>query len=160
MSYNDKILARYDASMDDEFEREMLYRSIAISYTWAIWLLYIAFAVLAWVLPGVYAILVILPIAALIIAMATGDSWLRKRAPYPRLNGYSKLEQCLMVLISLAVIAGVIWNLSSIMDRDFSIGGAIGALAGIAASAFILKYLSTHQRRKDRERLEAQLEED
>lgn len=55
MSYNSKILERYDASVDDEFERETLYRSMAISYAWSIWALYTSTAILAWVLPGPYA---------------------------------------------------------------------------------------------------------
>lgn len=160
MSYNDKILERYDASMDDEFEREMLYRSMAISYTWAIWMLYIAIVVLAWALPGVYSLFALLPLLGFLVAMLIGDSWLRKRAPYPRLNGYSTLEKLFMVVISLAMVGGVIWNLSSLMDSGFSIGGIVGAVIGIGVAVFILKYLTTHQRRKDRERLDAQLDED
>ncbi len=160
MSYSDKILERYDASVDDEFEREMLYRSTAISYTWSVWLLYIALVVLAWVLPGAYSLLMILPLLAFVVAMLIGDSWLRKRAPYPRLNGYSTTEKILMVVISLAMVGGVIWNLSSLMDSGFSIGGIVGAAIGIGAAIYILKYLSTRQHRKDRERLDAQLDED
>lgn len=160
MSYNDKILERYDASMDDEFEREMLYRSMAISYAWSIWLLYIALVVLAWVLPGAYSLLAMLPFFSFVIAMSIGDGWLRKRAPYPRLNGYSTTEKIFMVVISLALVGGVIWNLSSLMDKSFSIGGLVGAVAGIGVAIFMLKYLTTHQRRRDRERLDAQIVED
>lgn len=160
MSYNNKILERYDASMDDEFERQMLYHSMAISYTWSIWMLYITIVVLAWVLPGTYSLLAMLPLLGFVIAMLIGDVWLRKHAPYPRLNGYSTAEKVLMVVISLAMVGGIIWNLSSLMDKDFSVGGLMGAVVGIGAAVFMLKYLSTHQRRKNRERLDAQLDEE
>lgn len=83
MSFNEKILNDYDESVDDEYEREVLYRATAISYVWTMNLMFIASAVLAWVLPEMYSMWAVMPMGVLIFAMAVRDSWLRKRVPSP-----------------------------------------------------------------------------
>lgn len=102
----------------------------------------------------------VLPQVGMIVSIAVGDSWMRKRTPYPRLNGYSATEKILMVIISLLTISGVLWNLSTITGSAFSVGGIIGAVAGIIASLIILKYLTTQQRSRDQKRLDAELGEE
>lgn len=160
MSFNDKILERYDTSVDDEFERETLYRSMAISYAWAINLTFVACAILAWVLPGLYSMWAVLPMAFLIFAMATGDRWRRQRTPSPRPTPYSKIEYVLIALVSLLVISGVYKNTLGIVDSDISRGFLIGGVMSVVCSIFIMKNISIKQRQRDRERLDAQLDQE
>ncbi|MDO4916232.1 MAG: hypothetical protein Q3974_01250 [Rothia sp. (in: high G+C Gram-positive bacteria)] len=97
MSYNDNMLERYDAFMDHEFEREMLYRSMAISYTWSIWMFYVTLGVLIWVLPGVYSLFAMLPFFSFLTAMAIDDVWYSPAAPSHRQHrlGYPPITSSL-----------------------------------------------------------------
>lgn len=161
MSINQKILDRYDASMDDEFERQVLYRAIAISYAWAAYSAFAVGAVLAWVLPGFYSLWAFLPIFILLLPEAVSTAWLRARVPYPRVSfkTVSAGEVIYLVVCSLILVAGIAVHLSSVFGVEFSIGLAAGipggALAGLGVF-FLLKKL----RDRDRQRLDAQLGED
>ncbi|MBM7052296.1 hypothetical protein [Rothia sp. ZJ1223] len=158
MSYNDKILERYDTSMDDEFEREVLYRSIAISYTWLTFGVSVVSVILAWVLPGLYSLLSALPMALIGLTHSIGESWLRERAPVPRVNSSSG-EYLLMFLLALAWVSGAIF-------RSFTVLGLWGLpgylmMIGFATIGSALTLYSYKKRREDdRARLDTQLDED
>lgn len=160
MNINQKILDRYDASMDDEFEQQVLYRAIAISYAWVINLMFGACAVLAWVLPGAYAMWTVLPMGVLIFSMAIRDFWLRQYAPTPRITPYSKAGWAFAVVVSILIMSGIYRNTLGFVDPDISRGMIVGGVVGSIASLFILRDISTKQRQRDRQRLDAQLGED
>ena len=160
MSINQKILDRYDASMDDEFERQVLYRAIAISYDWVINLMFGTCSVLAWVLPGVYAMWTVLPMGVLIFSMAIRDFWLRQYAPTPRITPYSKLGWVFAVVVSILIMSGIYRNTLGLVDPGMSRGMIVGGVVGAIGSLFVLRDISTKQRQRDRQRLDAQLGED
>lgn len=159
MSFNEKILNDYDESVDDEYEREVLYRATAISYVWTMNLMFIASAVLAWVLPEMYSMWAVMPMGVLIFAMAVRDSWLRKRVPSPRPTQHS-LWKLLTVIVSVMVVGGIYWNTLDVVDHDFSRGLLVGGVIGIVVVLVLASKISAHQRQRDRERLDAQLGED
>ncbi|MFW0111165.1 hypothetical protein [Rothia sp. CCM 9416] len=160
MSINQRILDRYDASMDDEFERQALYRAIAISYAWVINLMFGACAVLAWVLPGWYAMWAVLPLGVLIFSMTIRDFWLRQHAPRPRITPYSKVGLVFALVVSMLMMSGIYRNILGLVDPDMSRGMIVGGVVGAIGSLFVLRDISTKQRQRDRQRLDAQLEEE
>lgn len=158
MSYNDKILERFDASVDDEFERDMLYRSMAISYHWLIYGVFAIGVVLAWVLPGLYSVFSALPVGVIGIAAGFGDSWLRHRVPVPRLNTPTS-EYAVMVVLALTWVAGVIFRSFSVLGLA-DLPGYLLMLGFAVVGSGVTIYNYKKQRQRDRTRLDAELDED
>ncbi|WIM72670.1 hypothetical protein QP028_01660 [Corynebacterium suedekumii] len=52
MNFNDTIITRADATVDDEFERDVLHRGSTISLNWTVYSLFVLGAALSWILEG------------------------------------------------------------------------------------------------------------
>lgn len=162
MSYNDKILARYDASVDDEFERDTFYRSYALFYYWFVRVLILCAGILAWVLPGTLAYWSFILFVPIVVAELAVNRWYKSRSPRPRANKLvTPQEWIVQMILVLFWLAGLIVSSGSNVPDGFVTGIGIGAGGGLIGLLLLLNSSRIERmRQKDRERLDAQLDED
>lgn len=147
MGYPHHVLNNYDNSVDDEYERQLLHRSSTVTFYAITWLSFLGGAVLAWALPGTYAlwsaILLFIPAAG----QAIGTWWLRKQTAAPRFTKLSPGEWFAIIVILGVWLAGLTVNV-----WDGSSSAAVGALIGGIVGGGLAAILGPRITRKRRER--------
>lgn len=163
MSYADSVIQRYEATVDDEYQRMLLHQSSTVGFTAMMWLCYMLAVVLIWAMPGqnmeaAAVAIFLVPLLALLI----GQGWLRKRIPLPRINRVSKGEAAALCVVILLWIAGIARSRMMIgMELAGYLAGAIvGAGMGLAAVFFTFKVVYPAVRDRDQRRLDRELDED
>lgn len=81
MSYGDTLIARYDATVEDEYQANLMHRSNTIGYHIASYGYVFVAAAMAWIVPpdkNLAPIMVLVPMFAAVLA-ATG--WMKRKAP-------------------------------------------------------------------------------
>lgn len=151
-SYSDAIIDQADASVDDEFERQMLHKSSTVTVKWMSWSILLTAAMLAWALQGPDTLWTVLICLAPLVATWIGVAWLRKSVPTPRPVALSRIEWVALILIIVVWLAGIaVRGFGS--SPSFTIAAAVGAMFGLLATIFLASYIPTRQRRKDIQRL-------
>ncbi|GAB2508376.1 hypothetical protein CATRI_04740 [Corynebacterium atrinae] len=152
MSYSDDIIAQADASVDDEFERQMLHKSSTVTVKWMSWAILVTAAMLAWVLDGLDTLWTALIFPAPLVASWIGLAWLRKSVPAPRPVPLSRIDWIALIFIIVIWLAGIaVKGFGS--SLAFTVGAAVGAILGLLAAVFLASRIPARQRRKDIQRL-------
>lgn len=163
MSYADSVITRYEATVDDEYQRMLLHQSSTIGFTAMMWLCYLLAVVLIWAMPGqnmetVAVAIFLVPLLALLI----GQSWLRKKVPLPRINRVSKGEMAALGVILLLWVGGIARSRTMIGTElaGYLTGAVVGAGIGIAIVLLIFKVVYPAVRDRDQRRLDRELDDD
>lgn len=158
MSYPTSVIERYDASVDDEYERSILHRSstvaVRVSYLSALLLM----AVLAWVLPGAHSLWAI----ALFLPLGFGEfisrRWMSRQVARPRPVSPSPFETTLLLAMTAIALVGTGHN-REMLTPGFVSGGLIGIIFGAVLAIVLTSRRARRQRATDRARLESELED-
>lgn len=157
MSYSDTVVARADASVDDEFEQQMLHRSSTVTVTWMSLMMLTTAAVLSWALEGPATLWTVLIPIPMLLALWRGQLWLRRTVPTPRPVPLSGAEWMFLGVILIVWLAGI-----SVRGFDMSpvitLGGAFGALVGLLVAMALTNRIPRRQRTRDIRRLDAEAE--
>lgn len=163
MSYADSVIHRYEATVDDEYQRMLLHQSSTVGFTAMMWLCYLLAVVLIWAMPGqnmetAAVAIFLVPLLALLI----GQGWLRKRIPLPRINRISKGEAVALGVIISLWIAGLARSQMMIgMElAGYLTGAIVGVGIGLAAVLFAFKVIYPAVRDRDQRRLDRELDDD
>lgn len=153
MNYLDKILDRYNHSVDDEYEREILHQSSSIALHLLAYSMIVVGAILAWVIPGPASLWSMLVFWPVIVCSVIASAWMKKRAPRPRSITFLGSEIAFMVVV-MAVWLGGVWvnAFEAHLASGFGLigGGVVGAIVGGVATGVALK----KARAKDEQRFE------
>lgn len=142
MSYLDKILDRYNHSVDDEYEREILHQSSSIALHLLAYSMIVVGAILAWVIPGPASLWSMLVFWPVVVCSGIASVWMKKRAPRPRSIKFLGSEIAFMVIVMAAWLGGVWVN---VFDAHLASGlgliggGLVGGIAGGLAAGVSLK---------------------
>ena len=163
MSYADSLINRYEATVDDEYQRMLLHQSSTVAFTAMMWLCYILAVVLIWAMPGrnmeiVAIALFLIPLLALVV----GQNWLRRKVPLPRISRLSKGEVVALVIVFALWVGGIARSRGTNGEElvGYLVGSLIGAGVGIGIVLFIFKVVYPAVRGHDQRRLDRELDED
>nr|WP_120492124.1 hypothetical protein [Corynebacterium lactis] len=163
MSYADSVIDRYEATVDDEYQRMLLHQSSTVAFTALMWLSYILAVALIWALPGpnmeiAAMVMFVLPLLGLIV----GQWWLRRRVPLPRVNKISIGEIIALVLILALFIGGMARSRMMVGSElaGYLTGSVVGVGMGLALVLVIFKIIYPMIRQRDQRRLDRELGED
>ena len=157
MNFDDTIITRADATVDGEFERDVLHRGSTISLNWTVYSLFVLGAALSWILDGFASFATALLVFPPLIGLFIGQRWMRRRVPLPRQMGNSRFDWLFGPIVLIIWVSGIAY-------RGF--GGALEFIAGTGGGAVIgiilvvLLISRTGKRRAaDEERLAAESED-
>lgn len=159
MSYGDTLIARYDATVEDEYQANLMHRSNTIGYHIASYGYVFVAAAMAWIVPpdkNLAPIMVLVPMFAAVLA-ATG--WMKRKAPRPKLLKPTPAEIAITIVALGLWLGGMQYNdphASSATAGGLVSGGVFGGIIGYMISAWSTK----RGRRKDIERLDAEFGDD
>lgn len=157
MSYNDTIIANADATVDDEFERDMLHRSSTVAWNWTAYLIFAAGAAMAWIADGIASIASLIVLLPPLIGHIISNRWLRQRIPHPRQAATTSVDWVVIGVFIVVWIAGVAFRGYG-GSLSFILGAAVGSVAGLLLVAFFLAR-TPKVRAADEERLAEDLED-
>lgn len=83
MSIGDTIVARYDATVDDEYQSNLLHKSNTITYHTGFYGYVALGAALAWILPDGNSWIPLLVLAPMVGGAVIGTNWLKRHVPAP-----------------------------------------------------------------------------
>ena len=84
MSIGDTIVARYDATVDVEYQSNLLHKSNTITYHTGFYGYVALGAALAWILPDGNSWIPLLVLAPMVGGAVIGTNWLKRHVPRPR----------------------------------------------------------------------------
>ena len=157
-SLGDRLVARSEATVDDEFERAVLHRSSSIASQVAIVTALVVMAVLAWVLPGWHSLWSMLLLAPAVIGEIVSQSWMRAQVASPRAAGVGVAGKIFLVVLIIVWAAGLQFRIGGVTGdfaSGFGDGALVGGLIGLAFGLMFLPRLFNRTRAKDAERLAA-----
>lgn len=155
----DRIVERYDATVEDEYQSNLMHRSNTIGYHIAYYgYLFIA-AALAWIVPAERNWAPLIVVVPMLASAFVATAWMKRNAPRPRILKPTPTEIAMLIVIVGVWLGGLQYN-----DPNANLatalglvsGGIVGGIVGYAAGAWALK----RGRRKDIERLDAEFADD
>ncbi|WP_146007490.1 hypothetical protein [Corynebacterium xerosis] len=163
MSMGDAIVGGYDATVDDEYQSNLLHKSNTITYHTAFYGYVALGAVLAWVLPDGNSWIPLLVLAPMVGGAVIGTNWLKRNVPRPRALLPSPIEWAILVFLMIVWIAGISYNApdgggASTVGWIFGglVGGVVGGIVGFTVALSFQK----RGRAKDIERLDKKFADD
>lgn len=163
MSMGDAIVGGYDATVDDEYQSNLLHKSNTITYHTAFYGYVALGAVLAWVLPYGNSWIPLLVLAPMVGGAVIGTNWLKRNVPRPRALLPSPIEWAILVFLMIVWIAGISYNApdgggASTVGWIFGglVGGVVGGIVGFTVALSFQK----RGRAKDIERLDKKFADD
>lgn len=157
MTYNDTIIAKADATVDDEFERDMLHRSSTVSWNWSVYLTFAAGAAMAWIAQGPASLASLILLLPPVVGHAVGVHWLRQRVPHPRQAVVTGTDWGIIGIFIVVWVAGIaVRGFGG--APSFILGAAGGAVVGLLLVVFFLAR-TPKVRATDEERLAEGLED-
>ncbi|MDR7329023.1 hypothetical protein [Corynebacterium guangdongense] len=153
-SIGDHLIARADATVDDEFERAILHRSASVYAHVTVIVSMACMVVLAWALPGWLSLWSTLLAAPMLLAEFTSQAWLRGQIASPRARRVDAATVVTSFVFALAWAGGVQYRTAGLAE-GFGAGGITGAVFGVAFALVLIPRLLQRTRTKDAERLAA-----
>ena len=157
-NFGDYAVRTTEATADDEYQRTMLHKANTVAVEAEPFFLALAFALLAWVLPGydsLYSVLVILPT---VWAQLIAQSWLRNYAPRPRPRRLLSRANAPFFLLWIIGMGGIAHNAYG-SSASATFGMIVGAAAATVALLVFGPRTAAKRRQQDEHRLDAQLED-
>lgn len=159
MSYAQTKIDAYTNSVDDEFELNQLHKSNIVNVTYSTWASYVVAAILAWALPGMLSYFALLALLPPVFGAMIGQNWLARNNPRARYLKLSAVEWAFTFLTLAICMAGLVFNAFS-NSVPGAVGVVVGGVLGSVGAAYFAPKAQAKARRMDRERLDAELEED
>ena len=153
-SLGESLVARSEATVDDEFERAVLHRSSSVFAQISVAATMVGMVILAWALPGWLSLWSILPIVPLLLAEMIAQTWLRSQVASPRATRIAAGTVIALVVFAIAWAAGVQHQISGLSD-GFGGGALTGAIIGLVATLVFGPRIMQNNRARDAERLAA-----
>lgn len=160
MSYGDTVIERVNALVDDEYQAQTAHQAATVGARYSMWASLFAGAVLAWVLPGNYALLsFVVMLVPMLTSEITAEQWMRRRAPRPRYMSLRPVEWGLLILFLGVALAGV---LVRVFDGSMAsaAGMLVGSVLGASVGIWISRRETARRRLLDERRLDADLDDD
>ena len=163
MSIGDTIVARYDATVDDEYQSNLLHKSNTITYHTSFYGYVALGAALAWILPDGNSWIPLLVLAPMVGGAVIGTNWLKRHVPRPRPLLPSPAEWALLIFVMIMWLAGLSYN-----DPDgggastvgWISGGIVGGVVGGIIGFTVALAVQRRGRRKDIDRLDKKFADD
>lgn len=115
-------------------------------------------ALFARLLPGWLSVLAILPYTTLLVAELVAYAWHLPRAPRPR-SSVAPLYTVVIIALLLVVVTGITKQLMYAGEMSSGIGMLTGAMSGAAVAGILGPRVWHAARKRDVQRLEADLED-
>lgn len=149
-------LQQIERASSDEFERDIITKSSAITVIPITFLELIVAAILAWSLPGRLTLLALLAIIPSIAGTSLSAAWMRKHIATPTVRSNWTLTALYLIPMFLC-FAGIAYHAFALSDAaaPYLIGATVGAIT----SVLISPALRRKQNRRDQSRLDAELED-
>lgn len=156
--FGDYAIRTVDATADDEYQREMLHKANTVSAEAEPFAMALAFAALAWSLPGTYSLFAMVAVVPTLASQLAGQYWLRSYAPRPRPRRMLTKANVPFFALWVAGLVGIAVN-GFRNSESGQTGMVFGVVTATIMTLTIGPAIALSRRQADEERLEAQLED-
>lgn len=161
MSNNDFIIERAESYYQDEYEKLVMHRSNTLAVHYNSMLALLLAATLAWALPGMLSFWSFAALVPTVLSSFLASRWLTQHIPRPvaKIAKTTTAEWIIIAGMTIMWLVGL-WNNAFGSNASSGVGQIVGVIVGASLAIFLLPLVTKRRRKRDQERLDAELIDD
>ena len=160
MNFANTVIETINQKTEDEYQAAIVHQANSISQAATTLISLWVAAIVAWILPGRYSYISLLVIVPLLLGFIIGTRWMRNHIPVPVNLRMGKLEMFSIAASGILWVAGMWYSISVAEPTNQHWGIIGGAVLGFVVALIAIPISMRNQRRRDINRLDAQLGDD
>ena len=148
-----------EACTEDEYQREVVYKSYAVGYSTMVFSLYTVGAIFAWLLEGQLSQVSVVVIFPYVLAEMISTQWMIKHVPRPKPTTPRLLSTALVALPAAIMTAGMFYNTYQTGKLDTASGIIVGAILGFLGGLVFTPLIINLLRARDQRLLDASFDD-